>query len=246
LITIVDTTARREERLILRRTYVELVLDKLIDVKLKVRVYNSSGRKEYLNLIHRTTELQTFSYMYDEQTTLFPFNSDEEITSLSMTRTSKQSNNLMFLGKASGRKLSCNKDSNRTTVVMEGMAKAKSRVATKAMEGANKRDSETISTSLDSRAHVNRKARVETRANVVSPQGKEKTPTNEEEAMVESGKEEETGATVSLEDEAGKVKETEIEVRKKENNEEKKKNKKTARKRKRNKKRKLLGWTSTR
>jgi hypothetical protein len=103
------------------------------------------------------------------------------------------------------------------------MAKAKSRGATKAAEGANKRDGETISTSSESSAHVNRKARVETNENVVSPQGKEKTPTAEDEAMEESGKEAETGATVSLEDEVGKAKEMEIAARKKENDKDKNK-----------------------
>jgi hypothetical protein len=90
-------------------------------------------------------------------------------------------------------------------VVVEG----KPRGASKAAEGANKRDGETISTSSESRAHVNRKARVEIRANVVSPHGKEKTPTDKDEVMEKSGREAEAGMTVSLEDEAGNVKETE-------------------------------------
>jgi hypothetical protein len=41
----------------------------------------------YFNLIYTTTELQTADYMYDEQPTLFPFNSDQELNTFSMART---------------------------------------------------------------------------------------------------------------------------------------------------------------
>jgi hypothetical protein len=97
-------------------------------------------------------------------------------------------------------------------VVVDGAPRG----ASKAAERANKPDGETISTSLESRAHVDRKARVDTRANVVSPQGKEKTPTDKDESMEESERESESGMTVSLEDEAGNVKETETSPSKKE------------------------------
>jgi hypothetical protein len=139
----------------------------------------------YLNLIHTTTELQTANYMYGEQPTLFPFNSDQESKSLSMTRISTTADKTKFavLGTAQGRSVK----SKAKKVIVEGMSRAKSWGASKAAEGANKRDGETISTSSESRAHVNRKAKVETSANVVSPQGKEKTPTDEDKAMEESG-----------------------------------------------------------
>jgi hypothetical protein len=157
----------------------------------------------YFNLIHTTTELQTADYMYDEQPTLFPFNSDQESKTISMTQTtsSTEKTKLASLSTALGRspKIKVRK------VVVEG----EPRGASKAAEGANKRDGETISTSSESRAHVDRKARVDTRANVVSPQGKEKTPTDKDESMEESEREAEAGMTVSLEDEAGNVKETE-------------------------------------
>jgi hypothetical protein len=166
-------------------------------------------------------ELQTANYMYDEQPTLFPFSSDQEPKTLSMTQasTSADKTKLASLGKALGKSAK----GKAKKVIVEGISKAKSRGASKAAEGANKRDGETISTSSESRAHVNRKARVEKSANVVSPHGKEKTPTDEDKAIEESGREAETVATVSLEDEAVKVKEKETAVRKKEYNEEKNK-----------------------
>jgi hypothetical protein len=138
----------------------------------------------YFNLIHTTTELQTANYMYDEQPTLFPFNSDQESKTISMTRTttSTEKSKLASLGTAQGRSAKSKVRSAKSKVkkvVVEG----KPRGASKAAEGANTRDGETISTSSESRAHVDRKARVETRANVVSPQGKEKTVTLEDEAV---------------------------------------------------------------
>jgi hypothetical protein len=63
---------------------------------------------------------------------------------------------------------------------------------------------------------VNRKARVETRANVFSPHGKETTPTDKDKAMEESGREAEAGMAVSLEDEVGNVREKETAFSKKE------------------------------
>jgi hypothetical protein len=50
----------------------------------------------------------------------------------------------------------------------------------------------------------------------VSPQGKEKTPTDKDDSMEESERDVESGMTVSLEDEAGIVKETETSPSKKE------------------------------
>jgi hypothetical protein len=90
------------------------------------------------------------------------------------------------------------------------------------VEGANKRDEETISTSSESRAHVDRKARVETgarldtRANLVSPQGKEKTLTDKDDLMEESERDIESGMTASLEVKEGIVKETKTSPSKKE------------------------------
>jgi hypothetical protein len=164
----------------------------------------------YFNLIHTTTELQTANYMYDEKPTLFPFNSDQESKTISMTRTttSTEKTKLASLGTAQGKSAK----SKTRRVVVEG----KPRGASKAAEGANKRNGETISTSSESRAHVNRKARVETRANVVNPHGKEKTPTDKDELMEENGCEAEAGMTVSLEDEAVNVNEKETTSSKKE------------------------------
>jgi hypothetical protein len=170
----------------------------------------------YFNLIHTTTELQTADYMYNEQPTLFPFNSDQESKSVSMTRTtsSTEKPKLGSLGTAKGRPAK----SKARKVVVDGAPRDASTTA----EGANKRDGETISTSSESRAHVDRKARVETgvrvdtRANLVSPQGKEKTLTDKNGPMEESERDVESGMTVSLEDEAGIVKETETSPSKKE------------------------------
>jgi hypothetical protein len=170
----------------------------------------------YFNLIHTTTEIQTADYMYDEQPTLFPFNSDQESKTISMTQTtsSTEKTKLATLGTAMGRSLK----SKGRKVVVDGAPRG----ASKAAEGANKRNGETISTSSESRAHVDRKARVETRAgvdtraNVVSPQGKEKTPTDKDDSLEESEREEESGMAVNLEDEAGIVKETETSPSKKE------------------------------
>jgi hypothetical protein len=120
---------------------------------------------------------------------------------MTRTTTSTGKTELVSLGTAQGKPAKA----KTRKVVVEG----KPRGAIKAAEGANKRDGETISTSSESRAHVNRKARVETRANVVSPQGKEKTPTDKDESMEESVREAEAGMTVSLEDEAVNVKEKE-------------------------------------
>jgi hypothetical protein len=153
----------------------------------------------YLNLIHTTTEFQTAD-----------FNSDQESKTISMTRTttSTEKSNLASLGTAPRRSAK----SKVRKVVVDGAPRG----ASKAAEGANKRDGETICTSSESRAHVDRKARVDTRANVVSPQGKEKTPTDKDESMEESEQEAESGMTVILEDEAGNVKETETSPSKKE------------------------------
>jgi hypothetical protein len=170
----------------------------------------------YFHLIHTTTELQTADYMYDKQPTLFPFNSDQESKTISMTRTtsSTEKPKLASLGTAKGRPAK-----SKTRKVMVVGAQWEERTAT---EGTNKRDGDTISTSSESRAHVDRKARVETgarldtRANLVSPQGKEKTLTDKDNLMEESERDIETGLTVSLEDEAGIVKETETSPSKKE------------------------------
>jgi hypothetical protein len=94
----------------------------------------------YFNLIHTTTELQTADYMYDKQPTLFPFNSDQESKTISMTQTitSTGKSKLASLCTAQGRSTK----SKVKMAVMEG----KPRGASKAAEGANKRDGETIST----------------------------------------------------------------------------------------------------
>jgi hypothetical protein len=122
----------------------------------------------YFNLIHTTTELQTADYMYDEQPTLFPFNSDQELNTFSMTRTTSSTDKpkLALLSKAKGK--TANSTARKVTVVGAQWG------ARTASEGTNKRDGDTISTSSESRAHVDRKARVETgvSANLVSPQGK--------------------------------------------------------------------------
>jgi hypothetical protein len=172
----------------------------------------------YFNLIHTTTELQTADYMYDKQPTLFPFNSDQESKTISMTRTkpSTEKSRLNSLGTAKGRSAT----SKTRKVIVDGAPQD----ASTAVEGANKRNGETISTSSESRAHVDRKARVETgvrldtRANLVSPQGKEKTLTNKDGLMEESERDIESGMTVSLEDKEGIVKETETSPSKKESN----------------------------
>jgi hypothetical protein len=59
----------------------------------------------YFNLIHTTTKLQTANYMYDKQPTLFPFNSDQDSKTISMTRTtsSTEKTKLASLGTALGR-----------------------------------------------------------------------------------------------------------------------------------------------
>jgi hypothetical protein len=132
-----------------------------------------------------------------------------------MTRTtsSAEKTKLATLGTAMGRSLK----SKGRKVVVDGALRG----ASEAAEGANKRSGETISTSSESRAHLDRKARVETRArvdtraNVVSPQGREKTPIDKDDSMEESEREGESGMTVSLEDEAGNVKETETSPSKK-------------------------------
>jgi hypothetical protein len=125
-----------------------------------------------------------------------------------MTRTTSSTENpkLALLGTAKGKP--ANSTTRKVTVVG---AQWEARTAT---EGTNKRDGDTISTSSESRAHVDRKARVETgvsadtRANLVSPQGKEKTLTDKDDLMEENERELDSGMTISLEDEEGIVKET--------------------------------------
>jgi hypothetical protein len=154
--------------------------------------------------------------MYNKQPTLFPFNSDQELKTISMTRTtsSTEKPKLASLGTAKGKPAK----SKTRKVTVDGVQ----RDASTAAEGANKRDGDTISTSSESRAHVDRKARVETgvrldtRANLVSPQGKKKPLTNKDDLKEESERDIDSGMTVSLEDEEGIVKETETAPSKKE------------------------------